>query len=182
MTAMPLRPGLLLLVLLSACAVPGYKGKWLPSTADLAIAGDDGTPAAELAVSLPGQWFGDEHDGEVRVLFRLQNVGHASLSLPAERCALRLGDGTPCGPPRRVGDENLIVAPGAAALFELGFLPPSKDADLQHMVVHWVLVIDGHDVPGSQGFDLDESRLPRYGGIKVSAAEHPAAAPEHVPG
>jgi len=182
MTGMSHRSSLLLLtLLLSACAVPGYKGKWLPPTADVAIAGDDGASLAELAISLPGQWVGDEHDGEVRVLFRLQNVGHASLSLPAERCELRLGDGTSCGPPRRVGDENLMVPPGGAALFELGFMPPSRDSDLQHLVVHWVLIVDGHEMPGSQGFDLDESRLSRYGGIKVSAAERPLA-PGCVPG
>jgi hypothetical protein len=61
-------------------------------------------------------------------------------------------------------------------------MPPSRDADLQHMVVHWVLVVDGHEVPGSQAFDLDESRLPRNGGIKVSAAERPIATPACVPG
>jgi hypothetical protein len=38
-----------------------------------------------------------------------------------------------------------------------------------------VLIVDGHEIPGSQGFDLDESRLSRYGGIKVSAAERPLA-------
>lgn len=183
MTAMTPRRGLLLVpLLLSACAVPGYKGKWLPPNAELAIAGDDGAPTAQLAVSVPGQWTGDEQSGEVRVLFRLQNVGHATLRLPAERCALRLGDGTPCGPARRVGSEDPVLAPGASALFELGFMPPSSDADLQHLIVQWVLVVDGHDVPGSQTFDLDESRLPRYGGIKVSAADCPIATPERATG
>ncbi|HEX5012097.1 MAG TPA: hypothetical protein VFY71_17050, partial [Planctomycetota bacterium] len=114
---------LLLTLLLSACAVPGYKGKWLPPTADLSITGEDGAPLAQLAVSVPGQWVGDEGNGEVRVLFRLQNVGHATLRVPAERCQLLLGDGSSCGAPRRVGDQNLVVEPGAATLFELGFMP-----------------------------------------------------------
>jgi hypothetical protein len=182
MTTMFHRPSLLLLtLLLAACAVPGYKGKWLPPTADLAIAAEDGSPIAQLAISVPGQWVGDEGDGEVRVLFRLENVGHGVVTLPPERCTMRFGDGSTCGSPRRVGDSNLDVQPGAAALVELGFMPPSRDADLQHLVVEWVLMVDGHALPGSQGFDLDESRLPRYGGIKVSVAE-PVATPERVPG
>jgi len=113
----------------------------------------------------------------VRVLFRLHNVSHAPLELPVERCDVVLWDGSHCGPPRRVGTAGAPLAPGESAIIEVGFMPPSSDADLRHVIVRWVLLSEGHDVPGSAEFDRDEPTEARYGGIKVSAADRPARVP-----
>lgn len=139
-----------LLLLLAACAAPGYRGLWTPKPAELLVTGADGAPAARLLAAVLGEWRGGEHDREIHVRVRLENIGAEPLRLPLARVELRAGDLAAFAPPYVLGgDVPAQVDPGGAALLDLAFAPPAEGADLRGLHLSWVLLLGERELPGS---------------------------------
>jgi hypothetical protein len=140
----------LLLLVLAACAAPGYRGLWTPKPVELLVTGADGEPAARLLAAVLGEWRGGEHDREIHVRVSLENIGAEPLHLPLERVELHAGDLVAFAPPYVVGgDAPAQVDPGGSAVLDLAFVPPAEGADLRGLHLRWVLLLGERELPGS---------------------------------
>ena len=148
-----IRPALLLAcALLCACSTPGYRGLWQPKPSEALVTGADGVPAARLSTSVLGLWRGEPYDGELHVRFLVQGLNGSPLNVPLDRIALLTGDLRPCTDPRLVGGENREVRPGDSVSFDVSFYPPVEEGDLTGLQLQWIVLLDGHEVPGSVTF------------------------------
>jgi len=143
---------LLALPLLAGCSTPGYRGNWQPKPAEAIVTGDGGVPAARLSTAVLGLWRGDPWDGEVHVRFMIVSLGNSPLSVPLERIELLTGDLQPCAYPHLVGGELREVPPGMTVSFDVGFTLPAEQPDLSGLLLRWIVLLDGHEVPGSVTF------------------------------
>jgi hypothetical protein len=143
---------MLVLPLLAACVTPGYRGNWQPKPAEAIVTGADGVPAARLSTAVLGLWRGDPWDGELHVRFMIVSLGNSPLSVPLERIELLTGDLQPCAYPHLVGGELREVPPGMTVSFDVGFTLPAEQPDLSGLLLRWIVLLDGHEVPGSVTF------------------------------
>jgi len=143
---------LIALPLLVACSTPGYRGNWQPKPSEAIVTGENGTPEARLSTAVLGLWRGEPWDGELHVRFLIVSLGTVPLSLPLERVELLTGDLQPCLAPHLVGGEAREVPPGGTVTFDVGFTPPLEQADLSGLLLRWVVLLNGHELPGSVTF------------------------------
>jgi hypothetical protein len=155
-----LRAPILLLLLLAACSSTGYHGLWQPKPAEASVNGADGTPIARLAVAVLGVWNGEPWDGEMHVRFRIENTGKSPLRLPVARCEAFSGDLQSFSPPHLVSGEDKELQPGGAMVLDVGFSQPATDADLRGLQVRWVVLAEGHEIPGSISFSRADPAYP----------------------
>jgi hypothetical protein len=147
-----LRLLLLALPLLAACVTPGYRGNWQPKPSEGIVTGENGTPEARLSTSVLGLWRGDPWNGELHVRFLIVSLGNTPLSVPVERIELLTGDLQSCVAPHVVGGEAREVPPGGTVSFDVSFTPPLDSADLSGLLLRWVVLMNGHELPGSVSF------------------------------
>jgi len=139
-------------LLLPACRSAGYYGLWQPKPLELTVREADGTPAALFSAAVLGRWYGEPDDGEVHVRVRLENLGSVPLQLPLERVELLSGDLQPFSAARLVSGQLGDLEPGAIRSVDVGFSPPAEDPDLRGLQLRWVLLVGGHELPGSATF------------------------------
>jgi hypothetical protein len=159
-----IRPALLLAcALLCACSTPGYRGLWQPKPSEALVTGADGVPAARVSTSVLGLWRGEPYDGELHVRFLVQGLNGSPLNVPLDRIALLTGDLRPCTDPRLVGGENREVRPGDSVSFDVSFYPPVEEGDITGLQLQWIVLLDGHEVPGSTSFQYIETYYDGWG-------------------
>ncbi len=159
-------------LLLPACASPGYRGLWQPKPLELTVSDANGAPAALFSAAVLGRWRGEPDDGEIHVRLRVDNVGTAPVGVPLEGVKLLSGDLQPFGPARLVGGQMGEVAPRSIGWIDVGFSPPAEDPDLRGLQLRWVLVLGGHELPGSATFQRVDPVHYYYPSVHVGYGFH----------